>query len=242
MGLTVRSRFGAGVFDLVRRAAFKTVIGPLRYRRGEGYDSERYWRDRFARYGTTPGRASGIEGLSEDQNRAEYETATRIVLDAAEGAGVDLKTARVLDVGCGPGFFTEAFAARGVSDYTGVDITDHLFGELRERFPDYRFVRADATEDTLEGEYDLVILIDVAFHIVETERFDRCVENLARVLAPGGILLVGAMVAQQRRELFYVRFWSVDDLRSRLEHLVELERVPYRVGYLQRFRKPAADD
>lgn len=234
--MALRSPFRAGVVDGVRRILWKTVVGPLKYRRGDGYDAARYWSDRFAKYGASP-RASGDEGLSQEENERLYREAVDTVVGAAVSAGVDLPAARVLDVGCGPGFLTAGLADAGVRDYTGVDITDTLFGDLRQRFPDYRFVRADVTEDEIEGAYDLVALIDVLFHIVEPARFQRCLETLRGALRPGGVLLVGALDEQPRRGVFYVRFWSADDVRAALSDLVALEPVPYREGWLLRFRR-----
>ena len=55
----------------LRRAASKLLTGPLKYRRGTGYDARRYWSDRFGRYGMSL-RGPGNEGLSNDENRRLY--------------------------------------------------------------------------------------------------------------------------------------------------------------------------
>lgn len=230
-------RFGAGVVDLLRRLVFKTVIGPRRYRTENGYDAQRFWGDRFRKYGTGL-RGSGDEGLSEAQNQLVYERAGATLLDAVTRAGVDLSRATVLDVGCGPGFFTGLLHAEGVVSYTGVDITDELFADLRVRFPGYRFVRKDVTSDALEGTFDLVMMIDVAEHIVGTAAFDRCIANLAAAVAPGGTLLVGPLLDRSRRHLFYVRFWSGKDVRDRLPTFDHVGDVPFRNGSLTAFRRP----
>jgi 2-polyprenyl-3-methyl-5-hydroxy-6-metoxy-1,4-benzoquinol methylase len=230
-------RFGGGVVDLVRRAVFKTVIGPRRYRTESGYDAQRFWSDRFRKYGTGL-RGSGDEGLSEAQNELVYEQAGATLLDAIATAGVDLPTANVLDVGCGPGFFTDLLHSEGVASYTGVDITDELFVDLRGRFPDYRFVRKDVTSDALEGTFDLVVMIDVAEHIVDTAGFDRCLANLAGAVAPGGTLLIGPLLERSARHLFYVRFWSTQDVLRRLPAFEHLEDLPFRNGLLMVFRRP----
>lgn len=234
--MQLRSPFRAGVVDGVRRILWKTVVGPLKYRRGDGYDAARYWSDRFAKYGSSP-RASGDEGLSQEENERLYREAVDTVIDATRDAGIALERARVLDVGCGPGFLTAGLADAGVSDYTGVDITDALFDDLRQRFPQYRFQRADVTEDGIAGTYDVVALIDVLFHIVKPERFERCLATLQKAVRPGGVLLVGALDERPRRGVFYVRFWGFDDVRRALPELVELDKVPYRSGWLLRFRR-----
>jgi hypothetical protein len=96
------------------------------------------------------------------------------------------------------------------------------------------------TSDRLEGTYDLVMMIDVAEHIVSTEAFDRCVANLAGVVAPGGILLVGPLLERGARHLFYVRFWSTGDVLEQLPTFDHLGDVTFRNGMLASFRRPRA--
>jgi SAM-dependent methyltransferase len=232
----VLDRFGAGPIDLLRRVVFKTVTGPRRYGTENGYDAQRFWADRFRKYGTGL-RGSGDEGLSEAQNRLGYEQAGAVILDAMEKRGVALSSAAVLDVGCGPGFFTELLHSAGVGSYTGVDITDQLFADLRARFPDYRFEQKDVTSGGVEDTYDVVMMIDVAEHIVSTEAFDRCIANLAKAVAPGGLLLIGPLLDRGGQHLFYVRFWSTMDVLERLPSFEHLEDVPFRNGMLTAFRR-----
>lgn len=233
----VLDRFGAGTVDLVRRVVFKTVTGPRRYGTEGGYDAQRFWGDRFRKYGTGL-RGSGDEGLSEAQNQLAYEQAGAVVLEALKKSGVDLSSASVLDIGCGPGFFADLLHSAGVASYTGVDITHQLFADLRARFPDYRFEQKDVTSDSLEATYDVVMMIDVAEHIVSTDAFDRCIANLAGAVAPGGLLLVGPLLDRGVRHLFYVRFWSTKDVLERLPSFEHLEDVPFRNGMLTAFRRP----
>jgi SAM-dependent methyltransferase len=236
----VRDRFGGGPVALVRRVVFKTVIGPRRYGTASGYDAERFWGDRFKKYGTGL-RGSGDEGLSEGQNEAVYRQAGTILVTAAREAGVDLESASVLDVGCGPGFFTGVLHDEEVRSYTGVDITDALFPDLRARFPGYSFVRKDVASDPLDGTFDLVLMIDVAEHIVDPKAFDRALENLSGAVAAGGVLLIGPLLGRSARHLFYVRDWSAQDAVDRLPTLRPLDDVPFRNGVLMTFRKPGSD-
>lgn len=216
---------------LVRRAIQKTLIGPLRYRRGDGYDAQRFWEHRFSRYGTSL-RGAGHEGRTEEENRREYEAAAAIVTARLERARTAIKTARILEVGCGTGFYTQLLQSLGAVSYTGLDITDVLFEEHRARFPDFEFVRSDVTDEPLEGEYDIILMIDVAEHIVSDEAFRGAMSNIRSALAPDGLLLVGPFTPESRNHLFYVRFWSLDEARSALKGLQEIECTPFRDGLL----------
>lgn len=237
--MSFRDRLDAGPVDFVRRVVQKTILGPVKYRSRGGYDANRFWRDRFRRYGTAL-RGAGDEGLSEEANRRIYEQAGDILVAFAKDAGADLSSARVLDIGCGPGFFTHVLAEHGVSSYTGLDITDVLFADLGRRFPGFRFLRADITRDRLEGEFDLILMIDVAEHIVGAEALDRAAENVREALVPGGLFLIGPLMERPKRHLFYVHFWALDDLRSRFPGYSEVPPVPFRNGSLIGFRRPAS--
>jgi len=235
----ILNRFSAGPLDLAKRLLHKKVIGPIKYRAPSGYDAERYWRDRFQKYGSSL-RGPGDEGLSEEENRKQYQKAARALIEAERGAHLDLSAARVLEIGCGAGFYAQLHSDLGMKTYTGVDVTDVLFGRLRERFPKYRFVRMDATRDTMEGEFDLVLMVDVAHHIVADEAMDRAMDNVKRVLAPGGIFFVGPVMARKKRHLFYVRFWSAQEIRSRVGDFDHFVTVPFRAGALLGFRSNEA--
>ena len=232
-------RFGGGPVDFVRRVVFKTIVGPRRYRAEAGYDAQRFWGDRFRKYGTAL-RGSGDEGLSEEQNKVVYEKAAATLVEAVERTGVDLTRARVVDVGCGPGFFTGVLHANGAAAYTGVDITDALFPELEARFPGYRFLRRDVTSDSLDETWDLVMMIDVAEHIVDPAAFDRAIANLADAVAPGGTLVIGPLLDRSAKHLFYVRFWSTQDVAGRLDGFEHLDDLPFRNGSLMVFRRRAS--
>jgi SAM-dependent methyltransferase len=229
-------RFSAGPLDLAKRILQKTLIGPIKYRTPSGYDVEHYWRDCFPKYGTSL-RGPGDEGLSEEENRKRYQLAAEALLEAERDAGVDLSTASVMEIGCGAGFYAQLHADLGVESYTGVDVTDVLFEGLKKRVPQYQFVQMDATRATLEGDFDLVLMIDVAHHIVTDEAMDAAMNNVRRVLVPGGIFLVGPFTTREKRHLFYVRFWSTEDIRSRILDLDQFMSVPFRGDQLVGFRR-----
>ncbi len=228
---------GAGPLDLIRRALLKGVVGPIKYRSKRGYDARRYWSDRFRRYGVSSFRGAGHEGLSEEENRQEYERAGAVFTGLLRREVADPGSARYLEIGPGQGFYTQLAADVGVKTYTGVDITDVLFPELTRRFPDFQFARRDVTSDPIEGEYDVVAMIDVSQHIVTEEQLDEALKNVARVLAPGGLFLIGPLVEEGGRHMFHVRWWSVDEIRRQFEGF-EGSTTPFRDGHLLSLRRP----
>lgn len=155
------------------------------------YRPKEFWEQRLSEQFDL--RGTGETGLSLDYNLACYAL-RRIQLERvlrAEGFG--LAGRRVLDVGCGTGFFTAFYLNHG-AQVTGLDITEASIQRLRERFPQATFMRADVSdtrpEGVPEGAYDLVNAFDVLYHVTDDQRWSRAVRNLAGVVAPGGRILI----------------------------------------------------
>jgi len=151
---------------------------------------------------------------------------------------VDFPTARVLEIGCGTGHYTGLLADLGVSNYVGLDITDVLFPELHERFPQFDFVKQDITTHRVDGKFDLIVMIDVIEHIVEDEKLSSAMEHVKDALAPSGVVVLAPVMQKARDHLFYVRFWSLEELRERFPaHLIG-DPKPFRAGGILTIRKP----
>ncbi len=139
-------------------------------------------------------RGTGETGLSLAYNRACYAL-RREVLDAALAAErFDPRGRRVLDVGCGTGFFTAYYLDRGAR-VTGIDIAPTSVERLRQRHPDATFVLGDVSETAIEGRYDLVNAFDVLYHVTDDARWETAVRHLAAAVAPGGRLLLTDLFA-----------------------------------------------
>jgi ubiquinone/menaquinone biosynthesis C-methylase UbiE len=117
----------------------------------------------------------------------DHKPADRALLESYAGA----VSGSVFDVGCGPaGHITRFLADRGVS-VTGVDLSSQVIKVARTRHPDLVFEVADlrelpAADASLGGL--------VAFYsVVHLRRPDlpAAFTEFARVLAPGGLLLIG---------------------------------------------------
>jgi SAM-dependent methyltransferase len=95
--------------------------------------------------------------------------------------------ARALDVGCGEGRFSRMLRAAGIP-VLGIDPTDALLETARARDPggDYRLGRAEAI-DAPDGAFDLVVSYLTLVDIPDAAAGMR---EMARVLAPGGTLLI----------------------------------------------------
>ena len=169
----------------------------LRFWRPGGYRAAAYWDARHGRFGFDQ-RGVGDLTRSDVQNRVEYEEARGVFLELCERDGVDLAGSRVLEIGCGNGFYTETCFLQGCDDYTGVDITDRLFPELRERWPRALFRRRDVSREELGGDFDVILMIDVTQHIVDDNDFLFAMGNIQRHLAPGGTVVLTSWLSEER--------------------------------------------
>lgn len=102
---------------------------------------------------------------------------------------------RILDVGSGSGrwvqFFLDRYKPRS---FVGVDFAEAAVRLLKRWYPStpktsIDFDVCDITKPELDlgrGQFDLINIANVLFHIPENDRFARAIQNLAAHLAPGG--------------------------------------------------------
>jgi SAM-dependent methyltransferase len=173
----------------------------------------------------------------------------RIALEMLEIAPGD----RVLDVACGPGNFTRAFAGAAGEEgvVVGLDASRTMLAQAARERPGggVSYVRASATDlPFADGAFDAVCCF-AALYLIEEPL--RAVDEIARVLAPGGRVALLSSVARGPlpagvsdavvRPLTGVRIFGRDDFTDalRAHGLVDVRR---RVSGLAQFvsaRRPA---
>ena len=102
----------------------------------------------------------------------------------------DVRGLRVLDAGCGPGFYAQQLVDRGAY-VTAFDESTEMVRLASLRLGDRAVVRRASLEDDLEwiedGSQDLVIMALVLAHLDDRV---RALRNLARVLTLDGRLII----------------------------------------------------
>jgi SAM-dependent methyltransferase len=156
-----------------------------------------YWESRLKEQFDLTGVGHIILGPA--YNHRLYVTRLRTLEQALHTSGCSLRGRRVLEIGCGTGFYTEFCREQQVADYLGVDITAVSVQNLTQRFPDFHFHQADVGDPTffVKNTYDVVLVADVLFHIVDDDRFHQAIANMSASLNSGGYLILSDLLAVQ---------------------------------------------
>lgn len=159
------------------------------------FEPRSYWERRLE---TNPNiHGVGYLDLGLAYNQWMYRVRGAVFDSCVRRAHLDLPNARVLDVGSGTGFYLDRWLRLGVRDLHGADLTAVATRLLRKRFPRVPIHTTDiGSDDALRevplapGSLDAVSCIDVLFHVVDDARYETALQNIARLLRPGGYLLL----------------------------------------------------
>lgn len=140
----------------------------------------------------------------DDGEKAEFQAAKDYVSDQQS----------VLDVGCGPGRFSEYCTGA----YRGVELNPQAVAEAQRHG---RNVVLERLEDQPNGAFDVVTLFQVLEHVTDPEGF---LAEAAKKVAPGGRLIVttpdmtGYMAHSPNHLLNYpphhLSWWTADSISS----------------------------
>jgi SAM-dependent methyltransferase len=151
---------------------------------------------------------------------------------------------RILDVGCGPGNYTRDLAdVAGNGLVVGVDASEAMVAAAAQRggSPNIAYLRGDACALPFEdGSFDAACSVGV-IHMLERPMV--ALEEMVRVLAPGGRLVVGVSCAKPgkpRRTRAGLTTFARDEITGalRLYGLVEIDQRVIGRGQLVAARKP----
>ena len=148
-------------------------------------ENEAYWTNR----------ASGYSEVNKDELRTQQKAVwTRELTEQIEAAfpGVAPENLRVLDMGCGPGFFSIILARAGYR-VTAADYTPAMLDEARTNARNESveqaidFCRMDAENlEVASDTFDVVVSRNLTWNLPHPE---RAYAEWLRVLKPGGLLL-----------------------------------------------------
>jgi SAM-dependent methyltransferase len=165
-------------------------------------ESERlrsFWNTRYVEFSLLE---SGIKCLTPEYSELLYRCKKEAYCKALKLGGVDImKPIRILDGGCGQGFFAsvanEVFQAPA---YTGVDISEKAIAFLKAQVAGFEWVCADLSDPglALNRVFDLAQSIEVLHLILDDTNHSQAIKNLVANLAPKGILIITDTLPERR--------------------------------------------
>ena len=151
------------------------------------------------------------------------------------------KGEKVLDVGCGNGRFSRYLEE---TEYLGLDFSENLITEAKKLFPQKRFLLGNALSLPFEdSSFDKVYAIALIHHIPLEEYRVKALQEMYRVLKPGGMVFLTAWKRKRKglRWSQVLRFFSFSDVsitfngRERYYHLFkeqELSEIAEKAGFV----------
>ena len=152
----------------------------------------------------------------------------REVFDVLVAAG-DLAGRRTLDVGCGTGAFAAALAERGGKVW-GIDASPEMLAEAQAKETSARFKEASAESLPFKDRWFERVVMRLSLHHLDRP---RALREAARVLVPGGRIVVGTFDPGQFADYWLTEFFpsiaSID--QARFPNQATLERELCEEGF-----------
>src|SRR5579864_8729413 len=146
---------------------------------------------------SNPGWAFGVDPHRRERyslRQARYDALADDISEWAAGRARAGETLSVLDVGCGSGNLLRHLEAKPHFDKLAICATDLLDHRTYGKELYRRFFLGDLTDSYPEipsNAFDVVVCEQVLEHVAN---LDRAVDSLARVVKPGGRLVIGIPV------------------------------------------------
>ena len=133
-------------------------------------DAQRgYWNERWDR-----------QRLPNSYQRRRGDTVLMIL------KSLRLTNPRILDFGCGTGWFTEELSHLGRA--TGIDLSETAIAVAQAAYPNVAFVAGNIYDTTFPaGHFDVVVSQEVVAHVEDPAAY---LDRIARMLQPGGYLII----------------------------------------------------
>jgi ubiquinone/menaquinone biosynthesis C-methylase UbiE len=149
--------------------------------------------------------------------------------DVAFAAVAEASPHRVLDAGCGPGRFAERVHRELGAHVSAIDISSRMVDLTAMRGIDAQL--ADIQELPFrDEEFDCVVANWVLHHVPD---LDVALDEIARVLRPGGRLVAGTLARDHMGEMWQLvggepthdlKFWSENGAEALQRHFARVEQ------------------
>jgi SAM-dependent methyltransferase len=184
------------------------------------FNQASYWQTRVS--GDLDLGKVGHRSLGRGYNEYIYRRRVEVLLSTLNSLCIEICRERVLEIGCGSGFYVDLWKQLGVLNLVGIDISPDSIKALTARFPHYQFLEADVSADwptSLSGrDFNLITVFDVFYHIIDDGAVLRAFQNASRALSASGYILVFEQLQNTNYHLRrHVRFRGREAYRAMLK-------------------------
>ena len=185
------------------------------------YQNDQYWNARLEREFNLQG--VGHADVSVAFNLWAYRVRKAVLLRALKQDAIPIEGARILELGFGTGYYLDLWRALNAGEVTGFDITHIAVQSAQERFKGlrWRLERADIGAPLdfagVTGKYDLATAFDVLMHLVDDQKWNAALDNIAAALRPGGYTMIFDKFQPLENAMSHSRRRSLATYRAALE-------------------------
>lgn len=192
------------------------------------FQPQRYWESRHKRFSKSLQSVGHLQ-LSHSDNAKQYELKRGYIAELMNNYFPSPKGLKLLNGGCGIGFFTRSFVDMGF-EVTAVDLSDAAIKKARLVAPKAHFVVSPLSTLQLNEGFDVVTAIDVLLHIVDDQMWRAALTSLVSHLHSNGkLLILDQMIAASADHPPHVKTRSLAEYKAMFVnlglHIVEHEKI-----------------
>lgn len=160
-------------------------------------NTREYWESRHRE--SDPLTAGGDRGLDSADNEAFYRIRIGRILEFIHELHGGRRPLEILDAGCGRGIVSKTLGACG-HFITGIDVSETAVAYCRETCAG-EFLVGTLEQLRADTRFDVVICLDVLFHILDDRDWQAALERLVEHSKSTGAVLLTDKLAERRMAL-----------------------------------------
>jgi SAM-dependent methyltransferase len=153
-----------------------------------------YWDARHRR--DSDMRSGGDKSFDDATNHMFYILRLSLLLSVIGQHSSGVAPLFILDAGCGKGWFSRELARFG-HKVDGIDASESAIRYCQEQGGGPRYIQSRLSQWTNPWLYDVVMSVDVLFHILDDQEWERSVRNLAELVRFHGRLVIADWFAEE---------------------------------------------
>lgn len=122
--------------------------------------------------------------------------------------------AKILDLGCGPGLYTEKLA-RSNYDVTGIDFSENSinYAEEQNRIKDLniKYIKQNYLDINYKEEFDLIMMIYTDFGVLLPKERENLLKRIHSALKPGGIFIFDVVNENNIQDKIIPKSWEIQE-------------------------------